>query len=195
MPTGGLETGPEARERKSLAVTLSPERSCRVAVTGAGHRDTEAMRTISIETTIAAPVAACFDLSLSVDAHANSMAASGERAVAGVMSGAMTLGDSVTWRARHFGIPFRMTSAITEYERPERFVDEQRRGPFQRWWHEHTFIVLSPCQTLMVDRVEFRSPLGPIGLLADVSVLDRYMTRLLRQRNAWLKSTLEAQGS
>jgi len=47
----------------------------------------------------------------------------------------------------------------------------------------------------MVDRVEFRSPLGPIGLLADVSVLDRYMMRLLRQRNDWLKSTLEAQGS
>jgi ligand-binding SRPBCC domain-containing protein len=152
------------------------------------------MRTISIQTRIAAPVTACFDLSLSVDAHANSMAASGERAVAGVMSGAMTLGDSVTWRARHFGIPFRMTSAITEYERPERFVDEQQRGPFQRWWHEHTFTALSPDQTLMIDRVEFRSPLGPIGLLADVSVLDRYMTNLLRQRNDWLKSTLEAQG-
>src|SRR4051812_38819320 len=44
------------------------------------------------------PVTACFDLSLSVDAHAESMAASGERAVAGVMSGVMTLEDPVTWR-------------------------------------------------------------------------------------------------
>lgn len=153
------------------------------------------MRTISIETTVAAPVVACFDLALSVDAHTDSMARSGERAVAGVTSGAMMLGDTVTWQARHFGIPFRMTSAITEYERPERFVDEQRRGPFQRWWHEHTFTVLSPDQTLMVDRVEFRSPLGPVGLLADVSVLDRYLTGLLRQRNDWLKATLEAQRS
>ena len=153
------------------------------------------MRTISIETTIAAPVVACFDLSLSVDAHTNSMAKSGERAVAGVTSGVMKLGDSVTWQARHFGISFRMTSAITEYERPERFVDEQRRGPFQRWWHEHTFTVLAPDRTLMVDRVEFRSPFGPIGLLADVIMLDRYMTGLLRQRNDWLKSTLEAQGA
>jgi ligand-binding SRPBCC domain-containing protein len=157
--------------------------------------DNEPMRTISIETTIAAPAVACFDLSLSVDAHANSMAESGERAIAGVTSGVLTLGDWVTWQARHFGIPFRMTSAITEYQRPERFVDEQRRGPFQRWWHEHTFTVMSPNQTLMADRVEFRSPFGPIGLLADVSVLDRYMTGLLRQRNDWLKSTLEAQGS
>lgn len=153
------------------------------------------MRTISIETTIAAPVVACFDLSLSVDAHTHSMAKSGERAVAGVTSGVLTLGDSVTWQARHFGIPFRMTAAITEYERPKRFVDEQRRGPFQRWRHEHTFTVLSPDQTLMVDRVEFRSPFGPIGWLAEVSLLYRYMTGLLRRRNDWLRSTLEGQGS
>jgi ligand-binding SRPBCC domain-containing protein len=42
----------------------------------------------------------------------------------------MKLGDTVTWRARHFGIAFQMTSAITDYERPIRFVDEQQRGPF-----------------------------------------------------------------
>jgi len=88
------------------------------------------VRLIRLETLIAAPVAACFDLSLSVDAHTVSMAASGERAVAGVTSGVMKLGDTVTWRARHFGIAFRMTSAITYYERPIRFVDEQQRGPF-----------------------------------------------------------------
>lgn len=88
------------------------------------------MRPIRLETVISAPPAACFDLSLSVDAHTGSMAASGERAVAGVTSGVMKLGDTVTWRARHFGIAFRMTSAITEYQRPARFVDEQQRGPF-----------------------------------------------------------------
>jgi ligand-binding SRPBCC domain-containing protein len=151
------------------------------------------VRSIRLQTTIAASLVACFDLSLSVDAHTNSMADSGERAVDGVTSGVMTLGDTVTWKARHFGIPFRMTSAITAYGRPDRFVDEQQRGPFDRWWHEHTFTALSASQPLMIDRVEFSSPLGPIGFLADVMVLDRYMARLLRQRNDWLKAALEAQ--
>jgi ligand-binding SRPBCC domain-containing protein len=32
-----------------------------------------------------------------------------------------------------------MTCAITEYEYPYRFVDEQQRGPFRRWWDEHSF--------------------------------------------------------
>jgi len=41
----------------------------------------------------------------------------------------MKLGDQVTWRARHFGIVFQMTSAITEYQPPKRFVDEQCYRP------------------------------------------------------------------
>lgn len=150
------------------------------------------MPSFRIETVIAAPVADCFDLSLSVDAHTASMGPSGERAVAGVTSGEMELGDTVTWRARHFGIPFRMTSAITEYERPARFVDEQQRGPFGSWWHEHRFTTTDAGGTLMVDVVRFRSPLGPLGRVADTVVLGRYLPHLLSRRNAWLKQELEA---
>jgi ligand-binding SRPBCC domain-containing protein len=149
------------------------------------------MRSIRLETVIAAPIGDCFDLSLSVDAHAASMQASKERAIGGVTSGVMRLGDSVTWRARHFGIAFRMTSAITEYQPPSRFVDEQQHGPFRRWWHEHTFTPLVNGQTQMIDIVRFESPFGLLGYLADSLVLGYYMPHLLRQRNAWLKITLE----
>ncbi|MGH3405638.1 MAG: SRPBCC family protein [Streptosporangiaceae bacterium] len=141
---------------------------------------------------IAAPVCDCFGLSLSVDAHTASMSESGERAIGGVTSGVMKLGDTVTWRARHFGIAFRMTSAITGYEYPGRFVDEQQCGPFRRWWHEHTFTAVADSKTQMIDVVEFQAPLGPLGSIADRLVLDHYVPRLLRQRNTWLKTTLEA---
>jgi hypothetical protein len=40
----------------------------------------------------------------------------------------------------------------------------------------------------MIDVVQFQSPLGP---LADRLLLYRYMPHLLRQRNTWLKTTLE----
>jgi ligand-binding SRPBCC domain-containing protein len=149
------------------------------------------MRSVHLQTVIAAPIGDCFGLSLSVDAHAASMRASGEQAIGGVTSGIMKLGDSVTWRARHFGLVFRMTSAITEYQPPERFVDEQQNGPFRRWWHEHTFTTLANGQTQMIDVVQFQSPFGLLGYIADRVVLSRYMPHLLRQRNAWLKSTLE----
>jgi ligand-binding SRPBCC domain-containing protein len=146
---------------------------------------------IRLETVIAAPVGECFDLSLSVDAHTASMSASGERAIGGVTSGVMKHGDTVTWRARHFGITFRMTSAITDYQYPLRFVDEQQRGPFRRWWHEHTFTAMANGATRMTDVVEFRSPLGLLGTMADRLVLGYYLPYLLRQRNTWLKNTLE----
>lgn len=149
------------------------------------------MRTIRLETVIAASISDCFGLSLSVDAHAASMQASKEQAIGGVTSGVMRLGDSVTWRARHFGIVFRMTSAITEYQPPSRFVDEQQRGPFRRWRHEHTFTPLANGQTRMIDIVQFQSPFGLLGYLADSLVLGHYMPHLLQQRNAWLKTTLE----
>ncbi len=149
------------------------------------------MRSIRLDTVIAAPIGECFRLSLSVDAHAASMHASGEQAIGGVTSGVMKPGDQVTWRARHFGIVFQMTSAITEYQPPKRFVDEQQHGPFQRWRHEHTFTTLANGQTQMTDLVQFQSPLGPLGYIADRLVLGHYMPHLLRQRNKWLKTTLE----
>jgi ligand-binding SRPBCC domain-containing protein len=144
-----------------------------------------------LKTLVAAPARDCFDLSLSVDAHTASMSRSGERIIGGVGSGIMGPGDSVTWQARHFGIPFRMTSRITEYDAPNRFVDEQASGPFDRWWHEHRFEEADGTTT-MTDIVEFNSPLGPLGRLVDALILTRYLTRLLTQRNRWLVEALRS---
>ncbi|MBO0610352.1 SRPBCC family protein [Myceligenerans salitolerans] len=143
------------------------------------------MPAIRLETTVPTTVDECFRLCLSVDAHSASMSASGERAIAGVTHGEMDLGDTVTWQARHFGIPFRMTSGITELDRPHRFVDEQLAGPFAWWRHEHLF-TRAEAGTRMVDVIDFRAPLGPLGALVERLALTRYMARLIRQRNSWL---------
>ncbi|MFI7588556.1 cyclase [Spongisporangium articulatum] len=147
------------------------------------------MPSIRLTTDVPASPKACFALSLSVDAHTASMRDSGERAVAGVTSGVMELGDTVTWRARHFGVPFTMTSRISAYDAPFRFVDEQVSGPFGHWYHEHLFET-SVQGTRMVDVVDFSSPLGMVGRLVDRLFLTRYMTGLLEQRNRWLVEEL-----
>lgn len=82
------------------------------------------MPRIELTTEVPASPEQCFELSLSADAHQWSMSDSGERAISGVTSGVMRLGDSVTWKARHFRIPFSMTSVISQYDAPHRFVDE-----------------------------------------------------------------------
>lgn len=102
----------------------------------------------------------------------------------------MELGDSVTWQATHFGVTWRLTSRITEFDRPRRFVDEMVHGPFRRFRHTHEF---RPTLggTLMIDVFDYRSPLWVFGVLADVLVLHRYMRRLLENRNAFIKQAAE----
>ena len=145
---------------------------------------------VRFELTSVMPVAieVAFDLSLSIDLHADAFAGSGERAVAGVVTGQIQLGEFVTWRARHFGRTWTMTSVITESDRPHRFVDEQRRGPFRSFRHEHVFSSVAG-GTEMVDRVQFEAPFGPIGRIAERLVLDRYLRRLIEVRNEFLIAT------
>lgn len=149
------------------------------------------MPVILLRTRVAAPPARCFDLARDVDLHERSTAATHERAVAGVTSGRLRPGDEVTWEATHFGVRQRLTSRITEFEPPNRFVDEMVRGAFARFRHEHQFLAVEG-GTEMVDTFDYTSPLGPLGRLADVLWLRRYMTKLLRERNAYLKREAES---
>ncbi|MEO6629562.1 MAG: SRPBCC family protein [Aquihabitans sp.] len=107
-------------------------------------------------------------------------------------TGQIGLGEEVTWRATHFRVPFRMTSRITALERPQRFVDEQTRGPFRRFHHEHEFRS-SGGGTVMVDRISFDAPLGPLGRLVERMVLGSYLESLIVERGVFLKSAAERQ--
>jgi ligand-binding SRPBCC domain-containing protein len=141
-------------------------------------------------TRIAAPRGVVFDLSLDVDAHSASQADSNERAVGGVTTGQIGLGEDVTWRAIHFGIRFTMTSRVTDLDRPSRFVDRQVRGPFRRFDHEHVFAPDSG-RTVMVDRVSFDAPAGVIGRVVERLVLGPYVERLIETRGQFLKTEAE----
>src|SRR5579864_6452198 len=128
------------------------------------------MPELYFETSIAAPPEVCFDLELDVDVHQASTTGTAQRAVSGVTSGRMELGDEVTWEATHFGLRFHMTSKITAYNRPHQFTDEMQRGPFGHWHHQHRFEARAG-GTLMVDEVDFASPFGPLGALIDAIYL------------------------
>src|SRR5215510_5525627 len=66
------------------------------------------MITLKEVTLIRAPIARCFDLARSVEEHLAGNVHWGEAAVAegGITSGLVGLGQSVTWRAKHFATWF-----------------------------------------------------------------------------------------
>ncbi|SFH21991.1 SRPBCC family protein [Pontibacter chinhatensis] len=145
------------------------------------------MPAIGLETTINAPVEVCFDLSRSIDLHIISTKHTGERAIAGVTSGLIGLGETVTWKAKHFGIWQHLTSRITGYERPYYFADEMVEGAFRRFKHERHFQVSGNGITLMRDVFDCTSPFGIFGIVADKLFLMRYITQLLVERKKVIK--------
>ena len=136
-------------------------------------------------TTLVMTPAEAFDLSLSVAAHVASMARSHEHPVGRVTSDLLGLGDEITWRASHFGVPWRLTSRITAFDRPNRFIDEQVRGPFHRFHHEHLFEPVDGGSRL-TDIVEFEAPAGWLGRFAERFVLASYIRALIEERNRFL---------
>lgn len=139
---------------------------------------------------IKAPIQLCFDLSRSIDIHMESTSQTNERAVKGRTSGLIELGETVTWEATHFGVRQHLTSIITEFDPPYRFVDEMVNGAFKRFRHEHIF-KLQEDGTLMTDKFDYTSPFGPLGRLADRMFLQSYMVRLLIRRNEYIKCIAE----
>jgi ligand-binding SRPBCC domain-containing protein len=148
------------------------------------------MSIIKLTTRIKAPLQTCFNLSRSVDVHLQSMQAQQERVVAGVTSGLMQLNETVTWRARHFGICFMMEVQITELQFPAFFADQMVSGPFKMMRHYHYFKP-DGAGTVMTDEFVFRSPLGWLGKAVNRLVLKSYLKKLLQQRNLTIKQLAE----
>ncbi len=149
------------------------------------------MPTIQLETCIDAPQNIVFDLSRSIDLHKISTSHTREEAIAGVTRGLIDYGQTVTWRAKHFGVYQTLTSKITEYKRPQYFVDEMLSGIFKRLRHEHIFNPEGE-KTIMIDVFEYVSPLGLIGKFADLIFLRGYMKLLLNRRNEVIKDYAES---
>ena len=145
-------------------------------------------------TVIEAPVERSFDLARSVEVHLKGNTHWGEEAVAlgGVTSGLVGLGERVIWRARHFGVRQSLTSEITAMDAPRYFQDTMIRGAFRSMQHDHYFRTLEDGSTEMRDVFCFAAPLGVLGRVAEALLLGRYMTTLVRERNAVVKQVAES---
>lgn len=79
----------------------------------------------------------------------------------------MRPGLLIDYTLRLRGVRVRWQSEITVYEPPYRFVDEQTKGPYRVWRHEHLFEVVEatkerPAGTVVRDRVEYAHLGGPL---------------------------------
>lgn len=150
------------------------------------------MPKIIMKTRIRSSIEICFDLSTSIDLHSTSTAQTNEKAIAGVTSGLIKLNETVTWEAKHFFITQNLTSKITSHNRPFHFRDEQIKGAFKRFRHDHTFEQDGE-EVIMTDVFDYESPLGIIGKLFNSLVLTNYLRKFLIMRNSYIKEYAETE--
>jgi ligand-binding SRPBCC domain-containing protein len=146
---------------------------------------------LKLVTQIDAPIATAFDFARDIDLHVQSMRNTGERAIAGRTSGLIGLGETVSWRANHFGVRWTLTSRVTAFKPPRCFVDEQVQGPFSSFRHEHLFDPVNG-GTVMTDIWEHSVPFGILGELVDRMILARSLASLLAVRAKSIKAASEA---
>ncbi len=150
------------------------------------------MPTIHLTTFIAAPVDVVFDLSRHIGLHKESMSDYKEEAVAGTRFGLIEKEDTVTWKAKHLLKERLLRVKISEMKKPNMFTDEQVEGDFKKMKHEHHF---KACEngTIMIDLFEFESPYGAFGRWFNSLYLNKYMKKLLEQRNKTIKEFAESE--
>jgi ligand-binding SRPBCC domain-containing protein len=95
----------------------------------------------------------------------------------------MRRGLKIDYRLRLHGMPFSWQSEITVWDPPLRFVDEQVRGPYRLWRHDHRFEEKDG-RTLVRDHADYAVP-G--GWLVQKLVVGRELRRIFEFRRRTLE--------
>jgi uncharacterized protein (TIGR01777 family) len=104
---------------------------------------------------------------------------------------ALVEGSEVTLRVRKGPVALSWVARHRDVVPGTGFVDEQVRGPFARWHHEHQFLP-HVVGSELVDTITLAAPLGMLGWIAH-PFLRRTVERMLRYRHAITRHDLEQQ--
>ncbi len=87
-----------------------------------------------------------------------------------------------------FGIPITWLTEIVHVDAPNRFVDEQRTGPYRIWHHEHFFRELPDGGTEVQDLVTYAPPLGPLGILLNRFLIRPQLEKIFNYREQMMRT-------
>lgn len=145
------------------------------------------MTTIKITTHYFAPIEKVFDINRNIDIHQQSASKTKEIAIAGITSGLINKNETVTWKGKHFGVYLTHQSLISELIFPTYFVDEQLKGKFKSFKHQH-FFEQKENYVEVTDILNYETPYGIFGKLFDKLFLKKHLTDFIMKRNAVLKN-------
>lgn len=84
------------------------------------------------------------------------------------------------------GIPLKWKTVITQVNKPYQFADMQKKGPYKKWEHTHTFIE-KDSGTLMKDVVNYALPFGILGRFAHFLFVRKKLNQIFEFRKEILE--------
>ncbi|MCG3180259.1 MAG: hypothetical protein BIFFINMI_02617 [Phycisphaerae bacterium] len=106
-----------------------------------------------------------------------------------VERGRLADGSRSTLAVRKLGLWRQWVAEHYDCDPPNGFRDRQVRGPWASWEHRHAFEPLPDGRSRMLDEIDYRLPLGPLGLLLAGGVR-RDLARSFAYRHAQLRRDL-----
>jgi ligand-binding SRPBCC domain-containing protein len=106
----------------------------------------------------------------------------------------MRPGTLIDYSIRLRGFPMQWRTRITAFDPPNRFIDEQAKGPYALWVHTHTFTSDSRHGvegTAVTDHVEYALPgwlPGPVSVLIHRTLVARDLAAIFDFRAKTLNS-------
>jgi ligand-binding SRPBCC domain-containing protein len=105
------------------------------------------------------------------------------RVTSGALPDEVYPGQIITYKVSPIlGIPLSWMTEITQVVHLLHFVDEQRRGPYRMWHHEHHFEEIPDGGVLMTDIVYYELPLWLLGELARPLFINRQLHNIFEYR-------------
>ena len=105
----------------------------------------------------------------------------------------MRAGAEIEYVIRWLGLPIHWKTLITSYDPPAGFVDEQAKGPYTLWRHQH-FLKEVNGITEISDCVTYTLPLGVLGHLAHSLMVKQQLLGIFRFRQQAVKDLLAVPG-
>jgi len=95
-------------------------------------------------------------------------------------------GTLIRYRIRLHGIPMYGQTEISAWNPPHNFVDDQKKGPYKRWHHTHTFEAHGN-RTKVIDDVEYALPFGVLGRMVHAVKVRPDVERIFEYRRAQIE--------
>ena len=95
-------------------------------------------------------------------------------------------GSRFEYKLKLNGLEFHWTTYIENWNPPLKFTDYQSKGPYQVWYHTHSFFEVDG-GTLMIDDVKYRLPFGMLGDIFGLWYVSKNIKEIFEYRYKYIK--------